>query len=301
MPDTYASQADKPFIPVILTILICALSLLLSASIPGLLYFSGTGEKTFELQDLSLFFGETVFFFLQLLPFTVALFTLLLCVKFIHRQPIRPLITSRRVFSWKKALTSFFAWLLILVLSLIFELLQKDNHIRWNYQDSFWLLLPVSLFLVTLQTAFEEIFFRGYLMKYVFPSKHKWIPVILTSLLFALMHLSNPEIGLLGKIVLIYFVGTGIFLALMAVLDKGLELSLGFHAANNLFATLVLTNNWQVFQTDALFMDFSTPEISAGVWINLFFLFPVLLFIYGKSYKWDFGSIFVKFAKNSRS
>lgn len=298
MPEVQAPGKNQ-FLQVSLTILFCALTLLISAGIPGLVYMSAADRQSFEMEDLIAFYGKNLFFFLQLLPFSLTLITLLLCVRFIHRERPLKAITDRPAFAWKRAALSFCVWLLVLLAYLLAELLLGKNSIRWNYSASFWPLLVFSLVLVTLQTAFEEVFFRSYLLKYVFPSGNKWIPILMTSLLFGLMHLGNPEVGLLGKIVLVYYVGTGIFLALMAILDRGLELSLGFHAANNLFATLILTNNWQVFQTDAIFKDYSQPAVSYEVWVNLLILFPVLIFIYAKIFKWDFGVIFAKFAKNS--
>lgn len=300
MPESQANGKDQ-FKRVSLTIVFCALTLLVSAGIPGLVYMSMEGKQSFEMQDLLTFYGKNLFFFLQLLPFSLTLLVLLLCVRIIHRDRSLKVVTDRPAFGWRRAMLSFFVWMLVLLAFLLIEFLQGKNNIRWNYNGSFWILLIFSLIFVTLQTAFEEVFFRGYLLRYVFPSKNKWIPILMTSLLFGLMHLSNPEVGLLGEIVLVYYVGTGIFLALMAVLDRGLELSLGFHAANNLFATLILTNNWQVFQTDAIFKDYSPPAISSEAWINLLLLFPVLIFVYGKIFKWDFGVIFAKFAKNSSS
>ncbi|MCE3295335.1 MAG: family intrarane metalloprotease protein [Crocinitomicaceae bacterium] len=298
MPEQHAAGKNQ-FVPVLLTVLFSALALMVSSSVPGLIYLSASGEETFKTADLVSYYGKNLFFFLQLLPFAFTLITLLLCVRFVHREKPLSMITSAGFFRWKRALLSFFIWLLVLFVFLLFELLQ-ENQLRWNYSSSFWPLLAFSLVLVTLQTAFEEIFFRGYLFKYAFPSANTWLPILLTSLLFGLMHLGNPEIGLLGKIVLVYYFGTGIFLALMAVLDRGLELSLGFHAANNLFATLILTNNWQVFQTDALFKDYSAPSVSPEIWLNLLVLFPLLLFLYAKIFRWDFGLIFAKFAKNTK-
>ncbi|MGV3631337.1 MAG: CPBP family intramembrane glutamic endopeptidase [Bacteroidota bacterium] len=297
MQELHASGKNQ-FIPVLLTLVACTLTLLVSSSVPGLVYLSATGKQSFKTGNLVDFYGNNFFFFLQLLPFALTLVTLLLCVRFIHRGRGLAVITSSVSFRWKRALLSFFAWLLVLFAFLLFQLL-GESGIKWNYERSFWPLLTFSLILVTLQTAFEEIFFRGYLLKFVFSSSYKWVSILLTSLLFGLMHLGNPEIGLLGKIVLVYYIGTGIFLALMAVLDRGLELSIGFHAANNLFATLLLTNNWQVFQTDALFKDYGLPSVSPEIWINLLVLFPVLIFIYAKIFKWDFGVIFAKFTEKS--
>ncbi len=286
--------------PVLISILFCVLTLLLASSIPGLLYMSAKGKQSFDIEELILYYGKNLFFFLQLLPFALTLVVLLLCVRYVHKEPVLSVLTRRISFDGKRAGLSFLIWLLVLLAFFLVQLFFTDSQIRWNYTVSFWPLLAFSLLLVPLQIAFEEVLFRGYLLKYVFSSYPKWLGILGTSVLFGLMHLGNPEIALLGKIVLLYYIGTGIFLALLTVLDQGLELALGFHAANNLFATLILTNNWQVFQTDALFKDYSGVAISSDIWIYLLVLFPALIFVYGKRFKWDFGVIFAKFAKKPK-
>ena len=39
-------------------------------------------------------------------------------------------------------------------------------------------------------------------------------------------------------------------------MDEGLELALGFHAANNLIAVLLLTADWTAFQTHSILRYF---------------------------------------------
>lgn len=54
----------------------------------------------------------------------------------------------------------------------------------------------------------------------------------------------------------------------MALMDDGLELSMGYHAINNIFAALILTNEWQAFQTDALFYGSCKTNFRMGCFIN---------------------------------
>jgi membrane protease YdiL (CAAX protease family) len=110
--------------------------------------------------------------------------------------------------------------------------------------------------------------------------------MIFSGVIFGLMHFSNPEVNVLGFEIITYYILTGIFTNLMAVMDEGLELGIGFHAANNIFGCLIITNNWQVFQTDALWMDMSKPAIGLDLYITLFVFFPLMLFIFSKKYKW---------------
>lgn len=288
-------------IAIFLTILICIVVLVFSSSISVFLFQFQTGERSVSLEKLVLHFGKNGFFLLQLLPFFFTTISLLLCVKFIHKEKPFKLLTSRNKFDFNRFFLSFSVWIMITCIFFCINFIFFPDQIKWNFNSSFWNLLLISIIFVTIQTAFEEVLFRGYLLKhFILGTKSILISVFLSSLLFAMMHINNPEIEKIGYQVLIYFFGTGFFLALISILDKGLELAIGFHAANNLFASVILTNNWQVFQTDALWKDFSKPSTGIEVWINLVLIFPLLIFIYGKFFKWNYGIIIANFTKNKK-
>jgi hypothetical protein len=69
-------------------------------------------------------------------------------------------------------------------------------------------------------------------------------------------------------------------------MDDGLELSMGYHAVNNLFAALILTNSWQAFQTDALFIDPTPPSFGWDNYVTLLIIQPLMLFVFSKKYNW---------------
>ncbi|PZQ78398.1 MAG: hypothetical protein DI548_16185, partial [Flavobacterium johnsoniae] len=66
----------------------------------------------------------------------------------------------------------------------------------------------------------------------------------------------------------------------------GIELSLGFHAANNLIGALLVTSDWTVFQTHSILKDYSEPAAGFDVLLPVFIIFPILLFIFSKKYQW---------------
>ena len=113
------------------------------------------------------------------------------------------------------------------------------------------------------------------------------IPLIITSVLFGLMHIANPEVGKIGYIIMIYYIGTGFFLGIMTLMDEGLELALGFHAANNLVGALLLTADWTAFQTNSILKDLSEPSAGFDVLTPVFVIFPILLLIFSKVYGWN--------------
>ena len=100
------------------------------------------------------------------------------------------------------------------------------------------------------------------------------------------MHIANPEVEKLGYEILVYYIGTGFFLGILTLMDEGLELAIGFHAANNLITALLVTANWTAFQTDSILIDISTPSLGADVYVPIFIVFPILLFVFSKKYGW---------------
>jgi hypothetical protein len=81
-------------------------------------------------------------------------------------------------------------------------------------------------------------------------------------------------------------------------------LALGFHAANNMIGALLVTSDWSVFQTYSIFKDISKPEAGVEIIIPIFVVFPLLLLLFSKKYKWNnwkeklFGKINAEFIEN---
>ena len=164
----------------------------------------------------------------------------------------------------------------------------EDYVVNFNLKP-FLILCVIAILLVPLQTSFEEYMFRGYLMQGLgVISKRRWVPLMVTSLVFGSLHIANPEVDKLGPIIMVYYIGTGLFLGIMTLMDEGLELALGFHAANNLFTALLVTADWTAFQTHSVLKDMSeaTQAGLTDVFMPLFVMFPLLLFIFSKKYQW---------------
>jgi len=101
------------------------------------------------------------------------------------------------------------------------------------------------------------------------------------------MHLSNPEVVKMGNIVLVYYIGTGLFLGVITLMDEGMELALGFHAANNLVSALLVTSDWSAFQTESILKDISEPKAGMDVILPVVIIYPVLLYIFSRKYNWS--------------
>ena len=226
----------------------------------------------------------------MLLPFLGGLILLFITVKFIHKQSLVSLTTSRKSIDWSRIWFSFFLWGIISTVMIGLGYMLEPENFEINFKlVPFLILFVIAIVLIPIQTSFEEYLFRGYLMQGIGAiTKYKWIPLLTTSLVFGLMHISNPEVDKLGPVVMIYYIGTGLFLGIMTLMDEGMELALGFHAANNLFTALLVTADWTAFQTHSVLKDLSDPQ-NAGisdVIIPVFVIFPILLYIFSKKYNW---------------
>ena len=113
----------------------------------------------------------------------------------------------------------------------------------------FIILTCIAIILIPIQTSFEEYLFRGYLMQgFAGLFRNRWAPLLMTSIIFGCLHLANPEVDKLGYNLVWWYMGTGLVLGIMTLMDEGIELALGVHASNNLFAALLVTADWTVFQ-----------------------------------------------------
>lgn len=225
-----------------------------------------------------------------LLPFAGGLLGLFLAVKLLHKQSITQLTTSRNKIDWKRFWFAFLLWGIVSSSMIVigYFLTPEDFVVNFNLKP-FLILCAIAILLIPIQTSFEEYLFRGYLMQGIgVLVKNKWLPLIITSTVFGLLHIANPEVDVMGNQIMIFYIGTGLFLGILTLMDDGMELALGFHLANNLFTALLVTADWTAFQTHSILKDMSDPtESGVGeIMIPVFVIFPILLFVFAKKYKW---------------
>lgn len=245
-------------------------------------------SKIHDVSYLMTLFDSNTNLIYMMLPFIGGLLFLFLGVKYIHKQSITNLTTFRKKIDWKRVSFSFSVWGFFMILFIAFQFVYKPESLQFNFNlKPFLILCAIGILFVPIQTSFEEYLFRGYLMQSLgLLSRNKWFPLVFTSVVFGVMHLSNPEITKLGYGLLAYYIGTGFFLGIISLMDEGIELALGFHAANNLISALLVTADWQVFQTYSIFKDVSEPNLLLAIVPSLL-LFPVMIFIYSKKYHWS--------------
>ena len=285
-----SSKNPSTLVQVIATVLLVVFFYLFGGfglHIDYILNSSSVSSEAVDIQEYMSTLGSNRMFFWLLFPFLLVFIVFLLAIKWIHRRPILSVFTTRNRFDWGRVFLSFFLVFIILLITTGIQIYFSEDII-WNLEwVRFIPLVIISIVMIPFQTTLEELLFRGYLMQGLKTKlSSNIIAVLLSGCCFGLMHIGNPEIEVIGYHVLSYYIIIGIFLGFLAVFDNGLELSIGFHAANNIFAALIVSNDWQVFQTDALFLDYSTPEFSLNMLLLSIAFLLVLVFVFKRIYRW---------------
>jgi uncharacterized protein len=231
--------------------------------------------------------GNNRFLAWLVVPFLFVALLLVFHTKFVHERTVLSMFSGRNNFDWKRVFFSFFVLFSVLSLFLIIQYLSSDSLVFQFDIQKFIPLFFIAIFLLPIQTSCEEILFRSYILQGIkMRTKKNSIAVLISGIMFGAIHIGNPEIAKIGYHIIVYYMLVGVFLALVSLFDNGIELALGYHAANNIFAALMVTNNWQAFQTDAVFMDNADPGNGLETIIGVLVILPLIFFIFYKKYKW---------------
>lgn len=195
-----------------------------------------------------------------LLTFPIVAGGLFLAQTVIHGRPIRALMTAAPRYRWKRmAFSMLVFWAIAGSFSFISHQMGSNRAEVVFDASRFWGFFAVSLLLIPLQSATEEIVLRGYLnqglARFI---KNPWIVFFITSAGFAALHLGNPEIAAGAengtKLMTIsgYFF-FGFFCCILTYIDGGLETAIGVHVANNLYAATIMGYDSSALPTPTVF------------------------------------------------
>lgn len=243
------------------------------------------GDPMIALRNLD----KNLQLFLILIPFVFGFLGLYLVIKKLHNRNFISITTYRSNVDWRRIIHSFILWasITIIFISADFFINSEDYQINFKF-DKFFILLIIGFILIPIQTSLEELLFRGYLFQgFSLYFKRPWIGLFLTSFIFGCLHIFNPEVQKLGLGILFYYIGTGLFLGIITLMDEGIELALGFHAANNLITALLVTSSWTAFQTESILIDISDPSLVGETIISMLILYPLFYIYMYKKYKWS--------------
>ena len=245
-------------------------------------------ENMMDLTVLGI--SKNVGLLLILLPSIVWLLLTIVLIKALHKRTPVETINGTNKIRFNRIGFGFGVWIALMAVYLIGDyLINSDNFVLQFDLVKFIPLFLISILLIPFQTTCEEFLFRGYLAQGVAAwTRNRLLAILLPGLLFGLIHIFNPEVKEFGFwLTMPQYVFFGLLFGLVAVLDDGIELAIGMHAANNIFLSLLITNKSSALQTDAVFEQLHLNPIKDTLSLVVIGVIAVVYFAY--KYKWNFG------------
>jgi len=201
----------------------------------------------------------------------------LFAYRFILGVKLRYLFSSIDRFRWWRVGLGFWVWLGLVGGPVIIAILGQSEAYRFSFNPvTFWPYFLVAIVLLPIQTTAEELFFRGWIIQWVAKRAGNvvWLST-LSGVLFAIPHLLNPEaVGDIWGAFFGYF-SVGFALGWVTVRDRSLEIAIGAHMSNNLFAAVIVGYEGGALPAEAIYV---TDAVEWGS-SNLLSLLVVPLFI----------------------
>jgi membrane protease YdiL (CAAX protease family) len=205
--------------------------------------FFGNPEQTVTIQGFSVVIDNIQYQIWDVPQFHIAIILSTLIVLGLIYLTIKLLVKASPVqylgfsrISREHLIWLFYSVIVLLIGIVLREFVINTSDIRIS-ADGLLEKALVVLGLGLFGPIFEESLYRGFLlvrMDDILKSKHRWITIITTALLFAVFHFQY------NLIELIYVFGIGVFLALMRFKTGSLWFPVIFHVVGNLYAVLML-------------------------------------------------------------
>ena len=172
--------------------------------------------------------------------FAPAFLVLVAWRKLVEREPIKTLFTGASKFRWPLATSAAFA---VVVLSYVTSAAFDQESMgpfearMAQFSPSDWLLLAAVYLAGTfVQSTFEEVYIRGWLLQHV----QRFIAlglvaVLVTAVIFSILHIGHPG---WATYVVTFFMGSAFGYSAWRL--NGLEAAIGGHIANNFMSALLL-------------------------------------------------------------
>ena len=224
-------------------------------------------------------------FVVTMAGFPIFLLGICFVVRFIHRRPVRSLITSRGRVDWGRVGQGFAVWFGLWFLGQLVRFLLDPASL--SLVDDLLALVafaPLAIIMTVIQTTTEELFFRGYVIQQASLIRARPAFLAVTSAaLFTVPHLLNPEASAGGLITIFfgYFLSTGVIWAVVSLVDGTTELAIGAHFANNIASILLVGTSGTIIGTPALFTgDTFEPITGAVIATIIAALFGVIVLVF---------------------
>ncbi len=224
---------------------------------------------------------------LMLLSFPGVLVGVYLVQKFLHKRSLTSLHTTASKIDWQRILYAIIVTMGVLGTVTAILHFTGVSPVKNTFDPSrFYMFAIATILFIPLQSATEEIIFRGYFNQgFGHFISNKWVVFFITSAMFASMHLANPESqagaekgGLVHLLVMSHYFMFGFILSVIVYFEDGLEAAIGLHAGNNMFAAMFVNYEGSVLPTPSLFQAGINPDVDIPVGILTITIIAWLLY-----------------------
>ncbi len=229
-----------------------------------------------------------VVFALIMAQFVIGLGGIMLSERLILKKKFLWVATGFKRFRFGRMLAGLGIWIGLMIVYQIITYLVDPSTVTMTVDlGRFWMFLPVALILVPLQSAFEELAVRGQLLQGLIKlsPRQPYLLLILSSLIFATLHILNNEVQEYGAgLMMAHYFTFGLVLGAFALIDEGLELSIGIHAGNNIFSLCLVSYPGASLQTPSLFQQ-GTMTATLDFAVMILFVALVYFIFFGNRHK----------------
>ena len=255
-------------------------SWLIGGSVLGLAFLPYTGiapQALLEGGDILGAMPSWGFLFFALITFVPLFLGTLIAYRFILGIKLRYLFSTVNRFRWWRVSLGFWVWIILVGGPVVLAVASDSEAYQFSFNPATFIPYAiVAIVLLPIQTTSEELFFRGWIIQWAAKRNTNiiWLST-LSGALFSLPHLVNPEAAsdLVGAF--FGYFSVGFALGWVTVRDRSLEIAIGAHLSNNLFAALVVGYEGGALPAEALFITESLEWGSS----NLVSLLIIPIFI----------------------
>ncbi|MCE5221073.1 MAG: CPBP family intramembrane metalloprotease [Clostridium sp.] len=170
---------------------------------------------------------------LELIQCICLIFFVILFWKMWDRRKIKDIGFTNIKSSWKDLCIGLLIGALSFTIVAIILLSTKSVELVNSFsQPNFSKALILQLVIFIFVGINEELFSRGYCMTILKQTKKSWAPIVVSSIIFALMHSMNAGISLIAYINLFLF---GISMGYLFIKTKNIWMCIGYHITWNYF------------------------------------------------------------------
>lgn len=157
-------------------------------------------------------------------------------LRYSEHRPFLSVVSPDLTFDWRRAVRGCLAWMAACLAVTVLTLPFDDGWPTVTLRVEFLLFLPFALVVIPLQSAAEEVVFRGWIAQ-VFGrvTSSPLIGSMFVAILFAAVHGS-----VFGPLSFLAYITMSLALSFVTVRDQRLELAIGAHTGNNLVYFLVM-------------------------------------------------------------